>query len=333
MIGWYVHHRGRGHLTRLGCVAPQVQDDVTVLSSLPAQRMPGVGEWLELDHDDAGTGHTDPTAQGLLHWAPRHHAGLSHRMAAVAGWIASARPRLMVVDVSVEVTALARLCGVPVVVVAGPGDRADAPHQLAYGMADRIIAAWPQDVYDPPFLHPHRPKTRYVGALSRFDAVSGSVDAVATGAPAGRGGVVVLNGAGGSAVDAALLDAAGAATPGWSWTGLGVAGGRWCEDVWAALLGADVVVTHAGQNALAEVAAARVPTVVVPQPRPFAEQHRVAAALAGARIAVTADAWPPADRWAHLISETLELGGSSWKRWNDGSGAERFAAATAEPLT
>lgn len=44
-------------------------------------------------------------------------------MAQLSGWIASERPRLLVVDVSVEVALLTVLCGVPTVVVAMPGTR------------------------------------------------------------------------------------------------------------------------------------------------------------------------------------------------------------------
>ena len=50
----------------------------------------------------------------------------------------------MVVDVSVEVAILVRLLGVPVVVMAMPGDRIDAPHDLVYQAADHILAAWPE---------------------------------------------------------------------------------------------------------------------------------------------------------------------------------------------
>ena len=54
-----------------------------------------------------------------------------------------------VIDVSVEVATLLRLLGVPVVVVAMPGERVDAPHTLVYQLADHILAAWPQDLYVP----------------------------------------------------------------------------------------------------------------------------------------------------------------------------------------
>ena len=42
-------------------------------------------------------------------------------MARLSAWIAESRPRVIVVDVSVEVALLARLFGIPVVSVALPG--------------------------------------------------------------------------------------------------------------------------------------------------------------------------------------------------------------------
>lgn len=54
--------------------------------------------------------------------------------------IATLRPRRMVVDVSVEVALLCRLAGVPVTVMAMPGERGDAVHGLGYDIADEIVA-------------------------------------------------------------------------------------------------------------------------------------------------------------------------------------------------
>ena len=320
MIGWYVHHHGRGHATRAAAVTRHLAEPVTVLSSLARPPATPPSDWVELPLDSVTGDPVDPTASGRLHWVPIGSPGLQRRMARIAQWIERNSPRLLVVDVSVEVTLLARLCGVPVVVLAGPGDRDDAPHQLAYDVADHIVAAWPQDVYDPPYLHRHRHKTSYVGAFSRFDK--------AIPLPAGAD-VLVLNGAGGSAVTAGDLTRAQAADPDRRWTAVGGAGRPWVADVWAQLSSASVVVSHGGQNALAEVAAARRPTVVVPQRRPFDEQVRVADAIGAHGLAVTVPAWPDAAEWPAILDRALELGGSGWSRWSSGDGAERAAEVIA----
>ena len=98
--------------------------------------------------------------------------------------------------------------------------------------------------------------------------------------------MLVLSGRGGTELTLDELAAAQAETPGWTWTVLGPPGRRWVADPWPLLCAADVVVTHAGQNAIADVAAARRPAVIVPQPRPFDEQATTARALDAAGLAV-----------------------------------------------
>ena len=324
MIGWYIHHHGRGHLARASAVRPHLSEPVTALTSLPAPAGHPFDDWVTLARDDGGEPQVDPSANDRLHWVPLHHAGLAERSRQVVEWIERNQPTVMVVDVSVEVTMLARLCGVPVIVVAGPGERDDAPHQLAYDVAEHIIAAWPRDVYDPMFLRRHAYKTSYVGAFSRFD---GAVRAH-TSDPT----VVVLNGGGGTTLTAADLDAAHSAVRTLKWTGVGLPGQPWSADIWAQLSRAALVVTHGGQNALADVAATGRPAVVVPQTRPFGEQVAVAEALQDKGIAIARPTWPTAGEWPAVVDEALELGGHGWSRWSSGNGSRQAAAAIASTV-
>lgn len=309
MIGYYVHHVGRGHLHRACELARVLDERVVGLSSLP--RPSGwVGEWVELDRDDEGPAPVDPTAHGRLHWVPAGDDGLSRRSAQLSAWLARARPRLVVVDVSVEVALLTRLHGVPVVTVVQPGRRTDPAHQLGYDVADRLVAFWPPVATDallPGLAAEVREKVVAVGALSRFPVVSGRRRR------SGRPRAVVLSGAGGG------WDGAIAPARGWEWTVLG--GGSWTEDPWTAVAAADVVVTHAGQNALAEVAAARRPAVVVAQDRPHDEQRVTASFL-------RAEPWPAVveDDWEARLDEARGLDGEAWSAWCDGRAGERFAS-------
>ena len=66
---------------------------------------------------------------------------------------------------------------------------------------------------------------------------------------------------------------------------------------------ADVVVTHAGQGALADVAALRRPAVVVPEPSPHDEQRVTAEALRRAGLPVLVTAQPTATEWAERLTE------------------------------
>lgn len=319
MIGYYVHHVGTGHLRHARCIAAAADQDVTVLSSLP-RPADWTGGWIELERDDTAGRPVDPTGHGRLHWLPLHDRGLSARMCALARWIEAAAPAALVVDVSVEVSVFARLMGVPVVVMALPGDRSDAAHQLGYSLAERILAPWPPGL--PAMdrdLRPWLQRTAHVGGLSPYD-----------GRPRHRAGsrtsplrrVVVLQGRGGSSVSEPMVRAAEQATPGWSWQRLGP--GAWCADPWPALVSADVVICHAGLGALADVAAAQRPAVVLAEPRPHGEQQATADALRTAGLATVLSSWPRPHEWSELLERAVRAPGSRWSGWCR-SGARRAA--------
>ena len=316
MIGWYVHDHGQGHLQRLVCVSQHLRTPVTGLSSLPPP--PSFdGHWQQVASDRPSGADSDIDAGGTLHWAPRHHDGLRQRMAAIAAWVDQEQPALMVVDVSVEVAVLTRTLGVPVVVVAMRGDRGDRPHQLAYDLAEALLAPWPARLPEP-WPAAWSQKAWHVGALSRFDGRR------PTAAPGGRR-VVVLWGSGGSAVALPDVDAARAATPGWTWEVTGLPGSTWVDDPWALLQEADVVVCHAGQNVLAEVAAARRPAIVITQPRPFEEQVANGRALTAGGLALVRGQWPAPGEWPGLLAEAAASDPTTWSGWSDGQGGQRAA--------
>ena len=318
VIGYYAHHQGRGHLHRAVAIAARTGTTITGLSthSRPAGWS---GEWLELA-DDAGAGpETRPDAGGRLHYVPYAHEGLRSRMAALSAWIADTRPDALVVDVSVEVALLARLHGVPVLTLAQPGRRRDSAHTLGYSVSEQILAPWPKAAgpiwqADPTAT---TGKVTHLGAISRFDVLTDPV------APT-PGSVLVLNGVGGGALTGPVGQAQ-AATPDWDWAHLGP-GGVWLDDPWPLLTTAAVVVSHCGQNAVAEIAAARRPAVLVPQPRPFDEQAAMAATLRHVGVpAIVLDAWPAPPQWPSLLRRAAALDGAGWSTWNDGSGPVRAA--------
>jgi len=337
VIGWYVHHHGLGHLTRLQAVAAHLRVPVAGLSSLP-EPASWAGPWVRLARDDgavaadADLSALDVTCHGALHWVPLHDSGLAERTAQVASWIAANEPALVVVDVSVEISVLARLAGVPIVVVAMPGHRGDRAHRLAYDLADALLAPWPEGTHDTGWPEHWRRKLWAVGGISGLDASAAPGDLV-TPAPDGTrsreaGGarrVLVVWGAGGTDVGADQLDRARAATPGWTWVERSPRNPS--PDLAAELAGADVVVTHAGQNAVADVAALRRPAVVVAQQRPFGEQVATAEAVDRLHAGVGLAAWPAdAARWPAILQRALERGGRGWAGWSAGGGAVEAAA-------
>ncbi|WP_082771984.1 glycosyltransferase [Actinoplanes sp. TFC3] len=321
LTGWYIHHHGAGHRTRFSAVRPHLSGKVVVFSSLAAPAtLPPETTWVRLDPDNdrppgapdpAGM---DPTAGGLLHWAPLGHAGHARRFAAIAGALGDRRFDRFVVDVSVEVALLVRLLGVPTVVVTQPGDRSDTSHKLAYASASRVLAPWPTGVHPSPAAH----RIVEVGGISRFDGRTRSL-------PCEPGTVLVLGGG----VAEHDLAAAASATPGSRWQHAGASATTWVEDPWEALQRAEVIVSAAGQNSVADLAAAGARAVVVPQPRPFDEQATTGRILADRDLAVVAPAWPDPESWPALLDRARALQ-PDWTQWNVTGAARRAADAIAE---
>ncbi|MEZ0339345.1 glycosyltransferase [Mycobacterium sp. pV006] len=272
---------------------------------------------VALPRDDQADRVGEPTAHGALHWAPHHDDGYHARMQMLAQWVADAQPQVCVVDVSVEVALFLRLLGVPTVVFALPGDRTDAPHEAVHRAADHILAAWPAGLNTPRWLQPHTHKTSYVGGISRFEGRR----------PEHPGDdrelrILVLGGA---------ADVSGCRTgpdlPDVSWTAIGGASGRWVDDPWPYLCVADVVVSHAGQNSIADIAAAQRPAIVVPQPRPFGEQDCTAAVLDRHALATVTRGPVRDEDWPGLVHRAARRDPAHWRRWQVHGAAARAAAA------
>ncbi|MCU1537712.1 MAG: hypothetical protein JWP82_2063 [Humibacillus sp.] len=315
VVGWYAHHLGAGHVARARVVAALMDSDVTILSSATRPDAWPADRWVDLPRDDADGG-SDHDAGGTVHWAPLQHKGYRDRMRMIAAWVDEHRPAAVVTDVSVEVAMLARLLGVPVVTFVKPGDRADAVHQLGYDSATALLATWPREAeVVSGWQSRWDAKTTWLGSFSRFDGRP-------TAPAPGRRGVALVWGAGGTDVSEEQIAAAQAATGEWSWTVCRDVGP---DELWASLQDADVVVGHAGQNVVSEVAAARRASVIIAQSRPHEEQHHTVGGLAALGIGRALTAWPEARDWPELLEAAARTDTSAWDRWTDGTGAERCA--------
>lgn len=334
MIGWYVHHHGWGHVTRMQAIRPHLDDDVTVFSSLPQpDTLPERTTWVQLPSDSEPVvgpdgvrreAHElgDVTAGGALHWAPLGHPGHQTRLAAIADWVSIHPVSAFVVDVSVEVTILVRLLGVPTVVFAQPGDRTDAPHRLGYDLADRILAPWAAGTIEADGLADRDDRVRQVGAVSRYDGRTRDGDADGE-----ERRVLFLS----RTLDASRL----AATielltaDGWSVDTAGAADDDRVDDVWPLLCRATVVVSAAGQNGIADLAAADTRALVIAQERPFGEQEHTARVLASHGLAATV----PADATPADVVDGVRLAAATtpaWHIWGATGAAARAAAAIEE---
>jgi hypothetical protein len=305
-IGIYVHHHGAGHAARAGAIGEALGArgvDVTYLSSLPADRLGrGAAVLLPLDTDLGPAAGPTPSE---LHFAPLGSAGLAGRMAKIAAWIERRRPDLVLVDVSVEVALLARLCGVPFAYLRQTGERDDPAHQIAYRWAAGLLAPFPewQERADTPVWI--RERSGYSGAVTRFDGAPRP-------APEDRPRRVLVLGE-----CQPLVAAITAAAPDWE-----VLGPRPVDlDL---LADCAVVVAPAGANVVAEAAFAGCGLVCVPQRRPFGEQTARGESLERHGAAVVVWREPAARDWPALLTEACARR-HALSAWADGGGARRAA--------
>ena len=350
-VGFYVHYHGRGHrnrtlaiLNQMLAASPQQPRPVAILAS----RMDGL-DWpanvkqvLELACDIDGV-----PAAGLaraedvpsLHFAPLHTPTIRRRVHQLAEWFDRSNPAAVVIDVSAEVTQLARLASVPTIVMRQHGDRRDAAHEAAYHAADRLLAPFPESLEDDITPGWVREKTTYAAGFCRYTEPAPSREQAREQLEWATPHVVVMSGRGGDGSNLDHIADAAAAMPDVTWVVIGMTSQRaaalpsnvnvpgWIDNPLTYLAAADVVVSAGGHNSVMELAHARARTVIIPEPRPFEEQVRKAAVLKRQRLSLVRDRWPDAADWPALVHEASDLDGSRWAAITDGNGAATLAAA------
>ncbi|MGJ5590303.1 glycosyl transferase [Micrococcus lylae] len=334
---YYAHQHGSGHLHHAAAAAATARFDLTVVSAHPhaaevvghaadaaGMRQPRV---LPLP-PDLVDGYVQPT-DSPLHYTPTGPA-IRDRFAALLEAARSAGAEAAVVDVSVEAALFLRLAGYPTAHRRMHGDRTDAAHRIVYAEADHLVAHYRADLEDPAWLDRHGDHTTFLGSPD----VTGRLGRTAPAPPADLDGarLAVLTGTGGGGVAVEDLARAAASVPQATWhvhgPVRGVAHGEdplpenlllhgWATDVPAVLGAADLVVVSAGHGGTVDALASARPLVLAPEPRPFHEQHRFAAA-AHRCAGVPSAAWddPDAD-WAGAVEAAAE----------DPASADRLAAA------
>lgn len=314
MIGIYAHHHGSGHMHRCRAIQRELRAmgyECEILSTAGGD-VPLVDDASDATRE-LRSGRA-MTAGGTLHYAPYGSPQIASRFAQIAKWVADNHPEAFYVDVSDEVAVFVRLMGIPVVVHAMPGARGDAPHQLAYAQADAIVAAWPDWVPVPEHLRAHADRLHAVGGISRLTPREG--------VQRDPHHVVVMAGLGGSTWSPEDWAAVEAACPEYRFTFLG--GDNHVDDPTELLQSAGIAVTAGGQNSVADLAATNTPAVILPQPRPFAEQKLGAKVLDG--LATVRNAFPAPEEWPELLRRR----DTDWARWQTEGAARRAAEVIAD---
>ena len=329
-IGYYVHHHGEGHRQRAMAIAAQMPGRVTLLGT-GLGPLAGSFDVLDLPDDrlEGGFSGLDHCADrpSSLHYAPLRHAKIQERIRAIAAWVAAQRPAVMVVDVSVEIAMLARLCSTPTIYVRLAGARWDTPHLDAFRGAQALLAPFDarcEDAFVPEWV---QAKTSYVAGLGVAPAPD-------------RGGakvILVAFGRGGSRISAAELVKAARSTPDRRWRVIGpidqiesapvnleIAG--WVQDHATEIATAAVVVGGAGDGVLSAVAAAGKPFVCIPEDRPFGEQHAKASALDAAQAAIVLPQWADPDAWPQILARAERLDPQAIGAFHEPCGAAIAAA-------
>lgn len=323
-IAFYVHHHGSGHVMRALALSRALDScDVTFLGSglePYSALIPPEIRCIRLPADTPAAHdhyYTDPRGLDCLHYAPLNIGGLRKRNAMLTAFFEKTFPLLLIVDVSVETALLARLCGVPTIVVRQHGRRDDAAHRAAYQSASALLAPYPRAMErpEPDWL---RNKTIYTGGFSRY-------------AIGDRGGleeddktVVIMTGTGGTSIDHAFAFHIAGACPGWTFRILGLEHPDGTElpgnlrflgkvpEPLPILQRARVVIGNTGHNTVMEMASLGKRFITVPEARPFDEQQEKAGLLAesGLALVVNPGALYSTD-WAGLL-QTASGGAADW---------------------
>ena len=321
-IGYYVHHHGAGHRARAEAIAAAIDWPIVLLGT-------GLGAaGIDLADDRPVSGRfdgMDDTASrpAALHYAPVDHEGVRSRVARISRWIATERPALMVVDVSVEVAMLARLASVRTVYVRLNGDRSDAAHVDAFRGATALLAPFHHELEMPSTPAWIRDKTRNLSGIT----------AAAQHHPRQDDHILIVIGRGGPPGDGAAIAQAARACPDMYWRVIGpvtapsdrpanldLAG--WVDDPAQEIARAALIVGAAGDGLVNAVLAADRPFLCIPEDRPFAEQLATARALHALGAAIMLETWPSPDQWPSLISQAKALPPHARKRLHDRNGVD-----------
>ncbi len=238
---------------------------------------------IDLPPDVAGSADKAlDTSLAGLHYAPLNICGQRKRVAMISDFFVRSFPMLFIVDVSAEVSMVARLCGVPYLVMRQHGQRDDLAHHLAFHNAYGLIAPYS------PLLQASEEqwlseKTFFTGGLCRFHPEEDESEFWDR-------KVGVLIGSGGTSIDLSFLNHIAEQCPSWNFEVFGkmnlnslpASNLRFygaLPDPRAGLRKCSMVISNAGHNSVMEMAALNKRMILIPETRPFFEQQQKASLL------------------------------------------------------
>ncbi|OWK70249.1 glycosyltransferase [Pedobacter sp. AJM] len=336
-LAFYVHHHGAGHFTRTAQIIRHLHGfHITLLGSnlKPYQHLlPKETNVIHLPMDTPDQNdvyHSNGNAVDAFHYAPLNIKGISERAAMMTNFFQSAHPLLLVVDVSVEVTLLARLAGIPTIVMRQHGLRDDLPHLMAYQSAELLIAPFPAAI-SPKSAKWITDKTKYVGGFSRFDKGNSAAEKPRH--------VAVIVGSGGTSIDADFIGFLTNAAHDFNFYIIGKIDGKAILQPHVTYYGhqdepgmlleqCSMVIGNTGHNTVMEMASLNKRFIAIPESRPFDEQLDKARAIQSVPGVIMI---LPESLYETNWNEVLHQLQAQQPEW-DGIIAENALASTAEAI-
>lgn len=323
---FYIHHHGSGHLMRALAIASHLQQaQVTFLGSGLARFrsiIPKEINCIDLPGDVAGSedAFASIMRSSFLHYVPMNVETVARRAASITSALHALFPSVLIVDVSVEVTLLATLCGTPTVVVRQNGDRDDSAHLHAYECAQLLIAPSPEQLMNPSSHTWVNEKTFFSGGFSKYSGRGGSAGET------GSRAIGVMIGSGGTSLNSDFIKVLATQCTDRTVHVIGdireteqsvsenvIFHGQ-VDDPVDILARCNVVVGNAGHNTVMEMADLGKKFVCIPEERPFEEQVRKAALLEKNGMAVVLQ---PGDlafvAWERIIAKAESLPDNCWQ--------------------
>ena len=302
---------GKAHVTFLGSGLARFKDII-----------PKTIQCIYLPGDVAEQ--SDPYAAmmelSFLHYAPINVEKVAKRAAEISAALHALFPVILIVDVSVEVTMLATLCGIPTVVIRQNGDRDDSAHLHAYECAQLLIAPSPEELMNP---SPHdwvNAKTFFSGGFSKYSGKDQYVQDV------DHRAIGMIVGSGGTSLDGSTVNALATQCPDKQIHVIGdisdiapvsaqhvIFHGQ-VNDPADLLSRCDVIIGNAGHNTVMEMADLGKKFVCIPEDRPFQEQLRKAELLEQNNMAVVVQPQALIDAdWKMIIHKAENLPADCWQ--------------------
>jgi len=224
-------------------------------------------------------------------------------------------PMILIVDVSVEVALMARLCGIPTIIMRQHGNREDLPHRLAYQSAELLIAPYHKSMYRGK-ADGALAKTVFTGGFSKFTATENPAEEISN-------HIAIMLGSGGSSLNSRGITEIINTCPDHFFHILGKTDGdapdlvnaTWhghLELPQSIIEGCRIVIGNTGHNTVMEVASLKKRFIGIPEHRPFGEQLDKAEAIRSRQgIHILLPEQLAETNWKHLFA-TLQEQEADW---------------------